>query len=213
MKIHQDRIDTVLERLSFINKLKDLKPHFLGKEFLKHNERTGCYLHPIKHFNALRYYLCLTCFDVLGQTNDFIDYSSWLNSKNHENERNNIFVKCHNTNTQEFLISVYNEYNKKYGVSKAFYRFTNEILTKDNRQKILESIRVTKHIESPPKQVDYIPSKKKKLDYLLHVRNSFTHIGKLLAAIGYEAYSEFDMGITDKDYFHSIHVEKKKRFS
>jgi hypothetical protein len=177
------RIEIVKDRLDFITLLSKSKEIFRGDNLLKRHKHTDTHSHPYGHFSALRYYLCLTCFDILGQTEEYTDFYSWLNSSSHSKEREVIFKKCENLDFQVYISSVYREYNAIYGVSNSFYRFIHQILSSENQKKLFDSVDIKKQTKVEPKQVEYEPTIKKKVDFMYLVRNSFTHKGKPISSI------------------------------
>ena len=73
----------VSERIELIEKLLSLKEKFSEiDKFYIYNQHYAA--HPFRHYSSLLNYLCLTSFDVLGQKKEWIDFSSWLNSKKKE---------------------------------------------------------------------------------------------------------------------------------
>ena len=175
-------LDIIQERLFFVKKLIQAKESFRGPEFQTLIEPNG-WDHPLyKQYSALRYYLLLTCFDILGQTKDFVDFYSWLNSSKHKFERDKIIENIKSIEQVEILKEVHIEYNKIYGMSNSFRRFINEILSIENRAKLLDSISVIKRRNSDNKQIEFSPSETMKINLLFDIRNSFTHKGKSLSS-------------------------------
>lgn len=182
----KERIELVNERINFIKELSEVRDHFRGQEkILKTKE--GTWTHSYKHFSALRIYLALTCFDILGQSDDWIDFNGWLRSKSKTDERNKIFEKHKLKNLQQILISVNNDYNKQYGVKTSFFRFIRESLTTENQQKLFKSIAGQKRLTDEIVKDDGTKiaatgtsielTQKQKEEFLLNIRNSFTHKG------------------------------------
>jgi hypothetical protein len=178
-----ERIEIVKDRLDFIKILSKSKEFYRGDDLLKRHIHTDTHTHPYRHFSALRYYLCLTCFDILGQTEGFIDFYSWLNSKNHIEQREKIFKQCENPDFHLYITSIYKEYNAIYGVSNSFSRFINQVLSDENRKKLFDSVEIKKQTKIEPQQIEYEPTIKKKIDFMYLVRNSFTHKGKPISSV------------------------------
>ena len=214
----EDKIDIVKDRISFVKALTKTKSNFQGNELTRRNERTQEPTHPYKHFSALRFYLLLTCFDILGHSDEFIDFASWLDSKDekHLKEKNEIFQNCKNENALLYVSSVNKQYNQIYGASKSFNRFINDILSSENQNKLYESIRITKQSKKTPpnlKDADYVPNINKKRNFLYLIRNSFTHKGILISSFGGGIFPEVDDFNEDcNSYFHQIYSEDKKDF-
>src|SRR5690606_15949133 len=138
--------------------------------------------------SALRIYLALTCFDILGQSDDWKDYGNWLSSKKKADERNNIIDKHHKKELNDILISVNKEYNKIYGVRRSFLKFIYEVISDDDRAKLFDSIKGAKtftfdiikedgsiKVGTNAKRIEL--TQKQKEDFLFNIRNSFTHKG------------------------------------
>lgn len=193
-----EQIELVESRILLINQLIEAKEHFRGREKVI-NLPERYWTHPYKDYDALRVYLALTCFDILGQPNDWIDFNSWLRSKKLSKERNAIITKNYSENYSEFILAVNNDYNKIYGVKNSFYKFIREILSEDNRQKLLDSIRTSKQITpriikptgttiGTVREIKLPVEIKEK--FLFEIRNSFTHKG---ISIGNPAGGIFDV--------------------
>src|SRR5690606_8549472 len=102
--IISDKIGLIKERLEFIKQLTDVKEHFRGRDKVIRGNGPRDSDHPYRHFSALRIYLALTCFDILGQSDDWKDYGNWLSSKKKADERNNIIDKHHKKELNDILI-------------------------------------------------------------------------------------------------------------
>ncbi|WNH10852.1 hypothetical protein [Thalassobellus suaedae] len=219
-----EKIKLVEERLKFINQLTDLKENFRGNDKAISGKEPRNWQHPYEHFSALRFYLLITCFDILGQSNDWQDYGSWLQSKNKANERNKVISKHQKRESNDFLISVNKDYNEIYGVKKSFLKFIREVITDKNRTKLFDSIKGTKKLTddiynddgtvtvSTARRIELTQNQKE--DFLFKIRNSFTHKG---VSIGDKAGGIFDnekplkFGIEEPVWmFHSIHYQKIK---
>jgi len=111
-----DQIKLVIERLAFISKLGIVKKYFKGEYLF---ETTGIgWTHLYQHFDGLRIYLLLTCFDILGQPDEYRDFKSWLNSSNTKSERNKILTNIKTENIIEITEYIFTEYSKIYGMTK-----------------------------------------------------------------------------------------------
>lgn len=200
MTWNSEQIELVESRLYLIKQLIESKEHFRGH----HKTRKlpdNYWTHSYKDYAALRIYLSLTCFDILGQPNNWIDFGSWLKSKKLKLEREKIINKNYTSNYSEFISAVNNDYNKIYGVKNSFYKFIREILSEKNRLKLFDSInttiQITPKVVTPNgitmatgKDIEFPIEIKEK--FLFNIRNSFTHKG---ISIGDAAGGIFD---TDK---------------
>lgn len=174
------QIHNVRERLRFVTALTAVRDHFRGMDKIEDIGNSG-WTHPYRHFSALRFYLLLTCFDVLGSTKDFIPFSNWLRSSNTEEEREQIFSLCTFSNPQDFLTEVHDKYNAIYGVRVGFVRFIEHLLSAPRRTALLDSINVRK-ISEGREDTSFRPTDKRKIDFMFSIRNVFTHEGESIAA-------------------------------
>ena len=191
-KLNPERIQIVKERIALVNKLTSVRESFRGNQLIEGGGKDNSWTHPYKHYAALRNYLLLTCFDILGQTEDYIDFFSWLQSKKLKEERENIIKKCEGTDIVLNMINVHKEYNSIYGISKSFHRFIYQILSDENRNKLFDSIDIKRRSVSDSKPIEINVSEKMKSDFLFLIRNSFTHKGKALASPTGGVYYPFD---------------------
>src|SRR5712692_3395434 len=86
-------------------------------------------------------YLYLTCFDRLGQPANWLDFGTWLESSDCKDERDTILQEgsqaaCLN----ESIKIAYRRYTALYGLRSSFFRFLREILPRDVRGELLNSI-------------------------------------------------------------------------
>ena len=130
------KIKNVRSRLEFINQLNSVNEAFRGTHLIKHTENNG-WTHPYVHFSGLRFYLILTCFDILGSNKDFLPFPDWLssNSPSVKDQRDALFS---NLSVKELtpnnVAKLYNEYNKIYGIKKGFIRFITDIISEKDRK-------------------------------------------------------------------------------
>lgn len=205
-----DKIENVKSRIDFVIKLTNVKDSFRGAELISKTD-TG-WTHPFVHFSALRYYLILTCFDILGSNDHYLSYNNWLTSASSQFD---LQQEIENSESKELsrdnLIAIYNKYNKTYGTTKSFKNFINSLITNEDRKKLLESIRIRKildGIEQP-----YEPSDNKKINFLFEIRNSFTHTGKPYASPAGGVFEDDGAGTeidgVIKYGYRSIHCKEK----
>jgi len=182
----QDKLILVKSRINFIKELSEVREHFRGIEKAIHlNDRE--WTHSYLQFSALRIYLALTCFDILGQPDDWRDFSSWLKSKSHLSERSKILAKYNKENLQNAIVSIYDDYQNVYGVKRSFFKFIREIISQNDREKLFNSIKGQKRITEPKYNPDgtttlgtgiqFILNEDQKERFLFDIRNSFTHKG------------------------------------
>lgn len=128
-------------------------------------------------------YLLLTCFDVLGQKQNWLSFGSWLETKDERIriEREEIIRKIadENLNLPQTTKYIYDEYNKIYGVKTSFFNFIREVIPPETRKELFEKIRVNiRKIDFEKKKSEWSAengSTKKKEIYLFSIRNDFTH--------------------------------------
>ena len=173
--------DKVKERLLLAKRIFEQSEQLRGTDLLKDTE-TG-WTHPHIQHEALVNYLLLTCFDILGQPHDWMDFNSWLISKKTKSEREeaiNLISDC-DTNI-EATQKIYTFYQNKYGVKQSFYRFIDEILDNKERDRLLSSVQIEKRDENSSSVIIDDPAKKKL--FLYNSRNIFTHQAELTGNAG-----------------------------
>lgn len=184
------KIQLVKDRIWLVKKLDENRKYFYDEKLLRVNEYKQGF-NPYSHFSGLKIYLLLTCFDILGQKDEWKDFSSWLTSKKKDLERDQIFNRYRQLNRQEGMIKIHEDYNSIYGVKRSFMNFANEKLPEALRVKLLNSVIILKGKVSLPtilsdgrilikggdKAEKYIASDSEKLTMMFKARNSFTHSG------------------------------------
>ena len=171
-----ERKDLVRERLEFVNIITSLNSQFIDPGLAKITENNR-WTHPWQYFDALRNYLLLTCFDLLGQPDGFKNFQSWLEASTTIAERNAALEKASNTNLLESIKSVHADYHSVYGAKNSFKRFINEVLPSDSKEQLLFSIRIMKIDTIQKCEVGEISEESRKIDFLYAMRNAFTHSG------------------------------------
>lgn len=144
------------------------------------------WLHPMHEREALVSYLLLTCFDLLGQQEDYLSFNDWLRSKKkkHIEERNDAFKNIPEKSSQaEAALKLSNHYNELYGVKKSFYNGIKN-LPADAKNQLLSSVRVSRSPKYGSKPNTTFPSypfeeneetERIKLKFIYDKRNNFTH--------------------------------------
>lgn len=184
MKWSEKQLDLVHKRLKLVDELILLKNHFRGYDKIIDLENSWDHIY--RDYSGLQNYLILTCFDILGQPSDWLDFNSWLKSAKKKEEREKIFSRIQVLDKNEFIIQVNNEYQSIYGVKSSFYKFLREIISEQNREKLLESINA--QIELVPEKLEgdirvsgtgaeLMLSNEQKEKVLFEMRNSYTHKG------------------------------------
>lgn len=179
------RISLVRERLEFIQIISNLNPLFLDPSLIRSTSNDG-WTHPWTHFDALRNYLLLTCFDLLGQSSEWLDFNSWLNSKKHQVEVSKAINLNSGQSALEMIKAVNCFYTAEFGVKNSFYRFINEVLLPETKAALLYSISIVyarKFITYDDagneyrgsKQIKKIDDDESKMKFLYWLRNVYTH--------------------------------------
>ncbi len=77
--MRQEAIEAAQNRLFLYDKPTTIKDIFKGDKYLETNDARSTWSYKARHSEALRYYLLLTCFDILGQKKKYIDFNKWIN--------------------------------------------------------------------------------------------------------------------------------------
>ena len=132
--------------------------------------------HPWRYVDALRNYLLLTCFDVLGQTREWIAFDAWLKAKKCRGERANAVQQLTDTADPVAVASaLHRRYVELYGVKLSFYNFIHRVISSDTRTMLYQSIAVPTTIGSTQiinldQQFDTARD-----ELLYRIRNRYTH--------------------------------------
>ncbi|TND09343.1 MAG: hypothetical protein FD123_1305 [Bacteroidetes bacterium] len=166
-------IFAVAERLNFINSLKEEE---ISKKLFH-------------HWEPVIVYHLLTCFDLLGQPHSWKTFDAWLTSSDNISERENVIAKIETKlSNVEFSKQLYLGYQNIYGTKNSFFRFIREILPAQNRQELLESIKI--HTNSMPPLIEIISEDGTDLDkenFLYEMRNNYTHKAKVVHGIDFKS--------------------------
>lgn len=153
-------------------------------------------------------YLKLTCFDQLGSKANFKTYDGWIKSKKNL-ERDRLIDSSEDK--LELLKDVSEEYIKLYGVKNSFFNFLNEIIPKEEKEKLMKCIIITSNYKTKNiyEIIDYEgdSSTLDKSKYLYKIRNNFTH------SIYAESYAVINFFPVDKEALtlkETIYVNKVK---
>ncbi|QOW10600.1 hypothetical protein Q73A0000_09550 [Kaistella flava (ex Peng et al. 2021)] len=151
-----------------VKKLYKNKAIFYGNdgEYCEENNK-NVIKHTYSDFEGLIYYLCLTCFDLLGQSSkNHVSYMDWLSLK----ESELFFDKIGSSDLREISKKGLLEYNKRYGATKSFKYFINNILNEEEQQVLFKSL----FMQAPTGE--YIKfTDSEKINFLSKLRNNFTH--------------------------------------
>lgn len=173
------KIQPIIHRIKFIDKLYSQRINFQGP--LNHNLEYD--FHPFQHFYGTINYLLITCLDALSQQQKHQDFDAWLNQKkNPERDRLLKYLKQKNLSHLEFTQELYTKYKKEYGIIKSIRNFIFNEMEIQTREKLFNSIQVTKFSEINGKEVrEKIIEHNRIFNYLINVRNKFTHSAFIFA--------------------------------
>lgn len=170
----------IRERLEHVDLVFALRHHYNNIELVQDVGENG-WTHPWRYFDALMYYLLLTCFDLLGQPADWMSFSTWLESRKKAEERNAAIANIHAGSDAVAIAKHLNlAYQSLYGVKNSFYHFVRDVLTDEERKELYFSIQIVRGQKGgDPNTIypalGYIEDDKAKLDWLFTLRNKFTH--------------------------------------
>lgn len=153
-------IQTVVDRIDLCNRLNESD---VQKALFHHHE-------------PLIIYLCLTCFDRLGQPSAFVTFGDWLETKKKHiwEVREGVMVPRDATHS-EIAKRYYAAYVKHYGVKASFFRFLQSVLSDDVRTELLSSFEI-ECLENPPSLAKRPPANdREKETFLYKLRNDYTH--------------------------------------
>lgn len=208
----------VRDRLEHVDLIFELRHHYNRMELVTDVGENG-WTHPWRYFDALMYYLLLTCFDLLGQPTDWVAFSTWLESGKNKSERDTAVatlpLEADPIATAKHLNDCY---QKLYGVKNSFYSFVLKSLTDGERTELYRNIEIIRGQVGGDPNTMYpalgeITDERAKLDWLFSLRNKFTHgavaMGSPSAGIFHQTYDAMIIdGVPKKGYI-AIHHEIK----
>lgn len=163
------------DRLAFVALIAELNPQFLDPTLISKVGERG-WTHPWIHFDSLRNYLLLTCFDLLGQSERYLDFQSWLGAKRCENERATLLSTIEEDDTEiQVATKLHRGYLDLYGSKNSFYRFINEMLPDKVRSDLMVSVRIRRINTEENREIEILESDDEKIKYLYRLRNDYTH--------------------------------------
>lgn len=133
----------------------------------------GSWAHPHKQLMGLVQYLLLTCFDRLGQTEEFIDYDGWLETDDAAQAAEQLRSSDINGSDLELSKALHRKYLDRYGTSRSFFRFIDEVLSDEQRTELLRNVQRVRTYKT--KKPETNANDKQKKTFLFQMRNDFTH--------------------------------------
>lgn len=177
--------DLILKRLRLAQALLEESDKLPGASAYQYNE--SLVTHPRHALEGLCIYLLLTCFDLLGQKNEYIQFQDWLVSTNrkHLDERDKIIAKTSkNTPPTNFAKALFDGHGKIYGVRRSFMNGIDS-LPCDARQALFDSVEILVIRELPddpntspaghPFEEGEVKREKLISDFIYQKRNAYTH--------------------------------------
>lgn len=218
-KMNDDEVSVLIrERLEHVSLIFDLRHHFNNPELVVDVDGKG-WTHPWRYFDALMYYLLLTCFDLLGQPAEWVPFSEWLNSSKKTAERQAaVDIIPPNADPVEITKNLNKIYQSTYGVKTSFNNFVLNTLTKSERENLYFSIKINREKKNDDPNgsninLGEIDNEKKKLDFLFGLRNKFTHsaitMGSSAAGLFPQTYDAIEIDGKMKKGYIEIHREAK----
>ncbi|GFM90405.1 hypothetical protein [Pseudomonas cichorii] len=185
-----DKDKLILARLNLAQEILEESDALPGAEGYSVDQAENFVHHSRHEREALVVYLLLTCFDLLGQSREFITFYEWLSSKKTEilsEHRDAIESLAFESDAfVESAKALHEHYNKIYGVTRAFHAGV-ENLPPSALAHLLASVSVSKRdpesLKPENKNTIYptmpVTSEEKlyklKLKFLYSQRNAFTH--------------------------------------
>lgn len=171
----KDKYLLVSQRLKLVEMLTETNALFRKPELIEDVGDNG-WTHPWRYVDALRNYLLLTCFDVLGQTREWIAFDAWLKAKKCREERAVAVGQLTDTTNPVAVASALHEkYVELYGVKLSFYNFIHTVISSDARTMLYQSIKVPTTLGSPQGINSNQAFDSARDELLFRIRNRYTH--------------------------------------
>ena len=190
----KDASALVSQRLKLVEMLTETNDIFRKPELIEIVGDNG-WTHPWRYVDALRNYLLLTCFDVLGHTREWIAFDAWLKAKKCRKERANVVEQLTDTDPVAVASALHGKYLELYGVKLSFYNFIHTVISPDARTMLYQSIRVPTTVGSTQIIDSNQAFDAPRDEFLFRIRNRYTHQAQ---SFGRSAGGVFDPG--EKDY-------------
>ncbi len=177
----------VLFRLKLAQDILEDSDKLGGHESYPDDDEDEWWKHPRHTRESLSVYLLLTCFDKLGQPEEFLTFKNWLSSKQKLN-KDEVQAALQKIPPNSDIVEsarILSEYHQNiYGVKKAFYKGI-DLIPEKFRINLLSSINIcTKpdfgktppNVSTPGVEItDKSTIEKLRYKYLYEKRNRFTH--------------------------------------
>lgn len=166
----------VEDRLEFVEIIGGLNVQFLDRALVTYQSEISGWDHPWRHFDGLRNYLLLTCFDILGQRSSFVEFSNWLKDGRYRAEREEAAAAVPTSaGAIDAACKIHGAWLDRYGPRRSFMRFIDEVLSPTMRESLLHSITITKLKGATVLKEE--STARQKMEALYGLRNGYTHEG------------------------------------
>jgi hypothetical protein len=166
------------------------------------------------HHRGIVAYLYLTCFDLLGQNPEWVEFPAWLQSKSkqHADARARaVAAIAPGSDPVTVAQQLHSAYNAVYSVRQGFRRFITEVLPDETRRSLLTSIVAERRVMPPlPNETDPpVPlSENRKIDWLFSIRNQYTHRATYVPGL-HDQMTPADMRGDDETWWMSDELSEK----
>lgn len=130
-----------------------------------------------EHWEPLIVYHLLTCFDLLGQPDEWMPFDNWLKATSKKSERESALATLElGMSYDAAALKLQKFYSQKYGVKNSFNRFISEILPTTAKEELLSSVAI--HVRSLPPIDDVLSVRataEETQKFLFGIRNNYTH--------------------------------------
>jgi hypothetical protein len=120
-------------------------------------------------------YLLLTCFDQLGQPNEWMAFDNWIKSKKKAKEREQVLSNIQSNDKIQVAHDLFKGYQELYSVKNSFFRFFSHYLIEPHYSHFFNQLRIEEYLNYPDNLRTTLADSKTKKRYLFGIRNNFTH--------------------------------------
>lgn len=169
------RFTLVRDRLAFVQLITGMNAQLRDPKAITETDDGG-WSHPWMYFDALRNYLLLTCFDLLGHQNDFVDFGNWVQSKKYQSEFDDAErATAPVVDLKSRIHQIHAKYIEIYGVKRSFFRFIFHVIPPSARADLLFNIKIEQTDPQNHQVLETINDEQRKAEFLYWIRNAYTH--------------------------------------
>jgi hypothetical protein len=130
-------------------------------------------------------YLLLTCFDLLGQHHDWVDFDTWLKSSRSQRERSEALAGADSElSVDEQVRRLWDRYNEVYGVRTSFLFFLEHWVPTEARRDLLDHVNIEQWPTPPNAGArEDVDDDSKKQAWLIRLRHNYTHRAQFVAGL------------------------------